>query len=246
MKVTSISHKDEYIIKTRQDIFRIYSLIHKAYLSSISKPDKLLREWMSLISFIKKNTTRKCNTIKLPYPFTIFKTESPDFIIETKFGNRITIEVAKVTPHNWERLITLAYKFNKNSWESDPRLYDNSIKMTHKELMRLFRNPDDDLLGSPMYGDYKEKKWADICYKNIMAKMKKHYKIDVLLLDDQHINSSSISNIRKGLEFLKNNVKKDSIRINNIKTIISENQTGLILLFEDNEWYYKYKKQNNK
>ncbi len=228
-------------ISCNRDIATYYKQIHDSYLSTRSKPSMAHREWMALISFLNKNRKKQCKTLYLYYPFTIQKSEKPDFKIIGRIKT-ISIEIVRVTAKNLEALITLAYKCNKARWESDARLYNNDVKMTRMELRKLIYKPGEPLSGSGILGNFQEKKWAELCYQAVAAKSNKKYKMNVLLLDDQHVQSCHEESVFVGINYLKEMITEHPIQISNIDCIISENQSGIILLFERHLWKYEYRK----
>lgn len=240
-----IEHKEVVVISGRH-ISKLYTQIHSDYRStgSESKPRVYQREWMTLVSFLNKNKTRRCKTIHLKYPFTILKQERPDFILTDGRGN-MKIEIARVTPKNLEAMISICYKHGFEGYESDPRLLDNSIKMSKDELISLAWRPGKELSEDGTYGSYKERMWAELVYEAILTKNQKKYFMDVLLLDDQHIQSSKIQNVLKGLEFLKGTLRDKPLIISNITTIISETQAGIIVLYDKGEWRLEYKQHKD-
>ena len=227
-------------ITCNKDITKYYKLLHNSYLSSLRKPSLVQREWMTLISFLNKNMAKKCKTLHLTHPFTILKRERPDF--ELVMSNRsISIEIVRVISKNLEAIRSLSFVKNKSQYESDPQLYDDDAILKKSELDGLFLDPDESLYGVSMYGNYKEKKWAELCYAAILAKSNKDYKMDILLLDDQHVQSCHEANLMIGMSFLKQQLNETPIPVSNINCIVSEIQSGLILLYDKHKWLFEYK-----
>jgi hypothetical protein len=240
-----VEHK-EVVVASGRHISKLYTQIHREYRStgSKSKPGVEQREWMTLISFLDKNKTRRCKTIRLKYPFTILKQERPDFILTSGRGS-MNIEIARVTPRNLEAMMSLCYKYGFEGFESDPKLISNSYKMSKDELMGLAWRPGRVLSGQDTFGSYKEHKWAELVYEAILSKALKKYSMDILLLDDQHIQSSEKENVLKGLEFLREILRDKQLNICNIMTIISETQAGIIILYDQGEWRFEYKQSRD-
>lgn len=236
-----VEHKEVVVINGRH-ISTLYTQIHKEYRSTgfKSKPRVEQREWMTLVSFLNKNKTRRCMTIHLKYPFTILKQEGPDFVLTDGRGS-MNIEIARVTSRNLEAMISLCYKHGFERFESDPRLLSNSYIMSKDELMSLVWRPGERLCGQGTIGYYKECKWAELVCEVILSKAQKNYSMDILLLDDQHIQSCKKENVLKGLEFLKKILRDKQLTISNIMTIISETQAGIIILYDKGEWRFEYK-----
>lgn len=231
-------------IACNKDITKCYKSVHNSYVSTLSKPSLEQREWMTLISFLNKNKTKKCKILQLSYPFTILKSERPDFVLVMN-KKSISIEIVRVAPKNLEALISLSYKHNKTGWESDERLYNDTVKMKKKKLRKLFWKPGEELCGNAILGYSKEKKWAKLCYEAIKSKSNKSYIMDILLLDDHHIQSCHEENVKIGIEYLKQQLCETPLLVSNIGSIVSENQSGLILLYDRYKWLFEYKQYIN-
>jgi len=231
----------KFEISSTKDVTSLYSIIHKRYLASTQKPSVELREWMTLASFLNKNKSRVFNIIRTTYPFTVVKNERPDFVLMFNNNRNIGIEIVRVTTRNLEALVSLCKQTNSNGWESDYRLYDDSFRLRKDYLKSLLYYPGKELCGSGILGCYQEKRWADVCYKAIKQKSEKNFVIDILLLDDQHMQSSNPKRVIKGLEFLMQKLLLAPIKPKNIKTIASDTQSGMILLYKHRKWLFSYK-----
>lgn len=240
--MSQVADQKEVVVASGRHISKLYTQIHREYRStgSKSKPGVEQREWMTLISFLDKNKTRRCKTIRLKYPFTILKQERPDFILTSGRGS-MNIEIARVTSKNLEAMKSLCNNNGFPGYEFDPRLLSNEYKMTRDELLSLVWRPGKCLGGNGEIGFYRERMWTELMHHRIVSKSMKDYTMDVLLLDDHHIQSCYKRNVLKRLEFLKILLNDKPIRITNIKTVISEAPAGVIILYDKGEWKLNYK-----
>lgn len=243
--MTKMDERKIVVVESGRHISKLYTQIHREYRAtgSVKKPSVEQREWMTLISFLNKNKTRRCKTIDLKYPFTIRKQEQPDFLLAD--GRRhMSIEVSRITPKNLEAMFSLCYIEGFDGFDPDPRLFSNDIKMSKDELKTLLWRQGQEFSGSETYGYYMQRRWAELVYATILSKSRKKYSMDILLLDDHHIQTKYRKNVVKGLEYFQKILSEKQIGIVNIKSIISETQGGLIIVYDKGEWRLEYRQSS--
>jgi len=229
-----------FTVESVNDIELLFSRVYEQYKSSKTKPSCELLEWKTLASLLKKNITMQLILPPITYPFDIVKQEKPDFILES-MSDRLYVEIVRITTKNLEAIVSLCYQTESSNFEPDSRLYNNNVKMKKAELKELIHEVDEPLVGLDMYGDYRERKWAEMCFESVRKKANKNYKINLLVLDDEYVQSSVLKRVEIGLAYLKEMLLESPINPSNIDTIISETHSGLILLYNCGKWLFEYR-----
>lgn len=236
---------DSVLIKDEESLSKEYKVIDRLYAEHAGYQSVPLRESMALMSFIYKNYHYNLRMLELSFPFSIMKSESPDFLLRDS-SSQISIEVVKIIPRNLAALHRLVYRTNGcDQYESDASLFDDTVLKTKDELKKYLLYPNQPLTGNAMYGDAKERFWGILAHKKISEKCEKFYDANILLLDDHHIFSSYKKNIIKQLRYFGKQLKSAPI-LPKYLNIISDNPYGVLVLFQNEKWCSRLYEINKK
>ena len=222
-------------IRDGTTLMQVAEGVDRLYSDHLGFPSIILRESMALLSFLHKNYHHDLGLIDISFPFTIKKTDPPDFLLSSS-TKQISVEVVRVIPKNLAALYRLVNKTTGcKSFETDVSLYDDSKLKSKDELMTYLLFPGQKLCKNGVIGYAKERAWATLVHKLILSKCYKDYVADILLLDDHYIASCDKENIRKQLDSFQMQLDFAPIKPNH-QCIISENPNGVLVLFQNKTW----------
>ncbi len=235
------------IIREYDDVVKLYNKIdqeynitkniseHKVTISS-DKNNQELGEWRSLINFLKKNETNELKCVNIQYPYKIHKNESPDFVISTP-NRDFRIEIARTITQNLARLYRLSKQLGRIIKKIDFQLFRDEMRIRKSDLLLYLEDYGN---GYSEIGFPRADIWANVIYLNVEKKLKKKYMMDILLIDDYHIITSSDPDyIKEGIKKLKCKLLNEPLTNHNINLIISDNPSGFAIIYNSPDWVFK-------
>lgn len=228
----------ELVIQNSQDVVDT----HKRVISFHgSKSCGIMSEWQCLLNTLKKNLFVNSIPEFLSYPYTLVKSEEPDFKVVLSSGEVILIEITRATTMKNEAL-----KHQLSHADEDIEMAEVSndmftLEKPHKgEMRKNLVNKGDGLQGTGMYGWYAERQWVSIILSAIESKRKKHYasNVDILLIDDKHLPYASPKYVNKRFEFIKMEIDCNTALtdLQCFPFILTDTPGALGIIRQDNQW----------